>query len=48
MQCKCTGLTKYANASSYIPTSTDLANPGVYTDLVKQSEFFDVRVFIGE
>ena len=33
-QCKCTGLTKYANVGSYIPTFTDLVSPGVYTDLV--------------
>ena len=32
--CKCTGLTKYANVSAYIPTFTDLGSPGAYTDLV--------------
>ena len=48
MQCKCTGLTKYANVSSYIPTFADLVSPGVYTDLVSPSELFDIRVFIGD
>ena len=32
--CKCTGLTKYANVSAYIPTFTDIVSPGTYTDLV--------------
>ena len=32
--CKCTGLTKYANVSAYIPTFTNLGSPGAYTDLV--------------
>ena len=27
MQCKCTGLTKYANISAYILTYTDLVSP---------------------
>ena len=27
MQCKFTGLTKYANVSAYIPTYTDLVSP---------------------
>ena len=48
MQCKCTGLTKYANVSSYIPTFADLVSPGVYTDLASPSELFDIRVFIGD
>ena len=34
MQWKCTGLTKYANVSAYIPTYTDLVRPGAYPDLV--------------
>ena len=34
MQCKCTGLTRYANVSAYIPAYTDLVSPGAYPDLV--------------
>ena len=39
MQCKYTGLTKYANVSTYIPTFTDLVSPGAYHDLVSPSYF---------
>ena len=46
MQCKCTGLTKYANVSAYIPTFTDLVSPGAYPDLVSPSYFFDIRSLI--
>ena len=35
MQCKCTGLTNYANISAYIPTHTDLVSPGAYSHLVR-------------
>ena len=31
---QCTGLTKYVNVSSYIPTFTNLVSPGACTDLV--------------
>ena len=34
MQCKCTGLIKYANVSAYIPTYTELVNLGAYPDIV--------------
>ena len=34
MQCKSTGLTKYANVSAYIPPYTDLMSPGAYPNLV--------------
>ena len=34
MQCKYTGLTKYANVSEYISTYTNLVTPGAYPDLV--------------
>ena len=34
MQCKCTGLTKYANVSAHIPTYIDLLSPGAYPELV--------------
>ena len=37
MQCKYTGLTKCVNVSAYIPTFTDLVNPGAYADLVSPS-----------
>ena len=36
MQCKCTGLTKYANVSAYIPTYTDLVSLDENADLVNQ------------
>ena len=37
MQCKDTGLTKYANLSVYIPIFNDLVSPGAYPGLLRPS-----------
>ena len=42
MQCKCTGLTKYANVSAYIPTYTDLVSPGAYPNLVSPPMYVEI------
>ena len=40
MQCKCTGLTKYANVSAYIPTYTDLVRPQSVTKYLRLTLVF--------
>ena len=39
MQCKCTGLTKYANVSAHIPIYTNVVIPGAYPNLVRPPMF---------
>ena len=43
MQCKCTGLTKYANVSAYIPTYTDLVRPQSVHKISETNSSFRVK-----